>query len=320
MDLTDLWRPWPIEGPWCLRPLASGTNNVVHLAETLASDKYVLRVYGQHSSITHIRYEHAVATALRKAHLPFQVSEPIAARSGDTVLRVSSHEGTMLATLWSFIPGSHPRAHDLDQARAAGQALAELDHALAQMRIPVSPDAVPRPAYGDLRRYGLVGDPRAIYERLPLESHSRVRHLDLIDRTCLIIPTLYDTLPQQTIHSDYDGSNVLMEGNRVTGVVDFEFSHMDLRALDLVIALWWWTASSLESGKAGEILDALGRGYASRQPLLPVELEALPLLFQFRSRSSLLYGAGRYEQGFASEASLQSRVRSILEREDWLAA
>lgn len=144
----------------------------------------------------------------------------------------------MLATLWPFIQGSHPQAHDLDWARAAAQALAVLDDALAQARSPATPDAVPRLAYGDLGRCPLLGDLRAVIARLPLDQDSRVRLLELMDRACITIPKLYGALPQQVIYSDYDGSNVLLEGNRVTGIVDCEFTHVDLRALDLVIVLW----------------------------------------------------------------------------------
>ncbi|GAC1447487.1 MAG: hypothetical protein PVSMB4_02980 [Ktedonobacterales bacterium] len=307
-------------GPWRLSPLDSGTNNLVQVVETPELDRYVLRIYGRHSDITYIRYELAIVTALQEAHLPFCVPAPVPTRSGETVLRVPADGGEMLATLWPFIQGSHPQAHDLDRARAAGQALAVLDDALAQARIPVTPDAVPRLAYGDLGRYPLPGDLRAVIARLPLDQDSVVRLMELMDRACVTIPVLYGTLPQQLIHSDYDGSNVLLEGNRVTGIVDFEFTHTDLRALDLVIALWWWTDSSLGSGSEWEIADAFGRAYVSRQPFLPVEVEALPLLFQFRAATSLLHGAGRYLQGLASEADLRRRVKRILAWDDWLKA
>ena len=43
------------------------------------------------------------------------------------------------------------------------------------------------------------------------------------------MPDLYATLPQQLAHEDFDPSNVLMEGARVTGVLDFEFCARDLR-------------------------------------------------------------------------------------------
>jgi homoserine kinase type II len=309
-----------MSGPWRFSPLASGTNNLVQVVETPDLDRYVLRIHGPHRDITHVRYELATVTALRESHLPFLVPTPIPTTSGETVVRVPADDGELLATLWPFIPGSHPREHDLDQASAAGQALAELDDALAQVRVPATPDAVARLAYGDLGRYPLVDDQRAVLTRLPLDQDSIARLLELVDRARLTIPLLYGALPRQIIHSDFDGSNVLLEGNRVTGVVDFEFSHTDLRALDLVIALWWWTASSLGSGSEWEIADAFGRAYVSRQPFLPAEVEALPSLFQFRSATSLLHGVGRYAQGFASEASLQRRVERIIAWEDWLTA
>ena len=47
------------------------------------------------------------------------------------------------------------------------------------------------------------------------------------------LPELYRSLLQQIVHRDFDASNVLMEGDRVTGVLDFEFAGSDLRAFDL---------------------------------------------------------------------------------------
>ncbi|GHO98789.1 hypothetical protein KSF_088370 [Reticulibacter mediterranei] len=48
---------------------------------------------------------------------------------------------------------------------------------------------------------------------------------------------LYGHLPQQLVHRDYDPSNLLMKDQRVTAVLDFEFAGIDLRIMDVCVAL-----------------------------------------------------------------------------------
>jgi len=134
------------------------------------------------------------------------------------------------------------------------------------------------------------------------------------------LPALYATLPCQMVHSDYAPSNILMEGARVTAVLDFEFCTHDLRALDLAVALSWWPIELLGSGQEWPLINALGKGYASQIQLTDDEIAALPTLLQMRSISSLLHRMTRYSQGLDSADFLRQRIEQTLWREDWLAS
>jgi homoserine kinase type II len=122
------------------------------------------------------------------------------------------------------------------------------------------------------------------------------------------------------VHSDYAPSNILMEGTRVTAVLDFEFCTHDLRALDLTVALSWWPIELLGSGQEWPLIIALGTGYASQIHLTDDEIAALPTLLQMRSMSSLLHRMTRYTQGLDSADFLRQRIAQTLWREDWLAS
>lgn len=85
-------------------------------------------------------------------------------------------------------------------------------------------------------------------------------------------------LPRHVIHADLFPDNVLMLGDRVTGLIDFYFAATDFRAYDLAVTHASWTFSddgrTCDSARA----SALMRGYASEIDLSADEVAALPLL------------------------------------------
>jgi homoserine kinase type II len=321
MDLTNLWRQWPLAGPWQMRPLAGGTNNLIYLVETPDAERYVLRVYQNHANVRRLRYELAVLTRVQQAGLPFQVPAPLPTSAGELIARLPGEGGETLAVLSRFLPGESPDRRNLAQAEAAGRALAELEQALGAGEPPAGPDLAGPPPVGDLRlRLSLMDDPLRVPQRLPVAAETQARLASLFQQALEAIPHLYAALPQQLIHADYDPGNILMEENRVTGVLDFEFSGVDLRVMDLVNALIWWPADLLGTGAEWGVIEAFGRGYAARLPLLPVEVEAIPAIMRLRSVGSLLHRVGRYWQGLSAEEAVLQRVSYLFWREDWLQA
>lgn len=132
------------------------------------------------------------------------------------------------------------------------------------------------------------------------------------------IPELYTTLPRQIVHCDYDPSNILVNEGRLVAVLDFEFAAIDLRALDLAVALSWWPIKQLGTGAEWPIIEAFGRAYCQIAPLTSAERLALPDLLRLRALASLMHRIARYRQGLASETEVLGRVRHLLQREQWL--
>ena len=85
-------------------------------------------------------------------------------------------------------------------------------------------------------------------------------------------------LPQSAIHADLFPDNVLMQGDRVRGLIDFYFACTDAMAYDLAVTHAAWCFDH-----AGERFDpalsaALLDGYRAVRPLDAEEQRALPLL------------------------------------------
>lgn len=109
-----------------------------------------------------------------------------------------------------------------------------------------------------------------------------------------------------------------MEGDSVTGVLDFEFSTEDVRVMDLVVALLGWAGGLLGSGQEWKVMEAIGSGYIRHSALRSVEMEALPQLFKLRSAASLIHRIGRYAQGLNTEVFMVKRVASVLHLKAWV--
>lgn len=95
-------------------------------------------------------------------------------------------------------------------------------------------------------------------------------------------------LPAHVIHADLFPDNVLMLGDRVTGLIDFYFAASDFRAYDLVITHASWAFSA--DGRRCDLAraQALMRGYARAVMLSDAEIAALPLLARGASLRFLL--------------------------------
>ena len=95
-------------------------------------------------------------------------------------------------------------------------------------------------------------------------------------------------LPRGVIHADLFPDNVLMLGERVTGLIDFYFACTDSFAYDLAVthAAWSFDATGMRCDAA--IGRALVAGYEAKRALRPDERAALPVLARGASLRFLL--------------------------------
>ncbi|MEO8531238.1 MAG: homoserine kinase [Deltaproteobacteria bacterium] len=87
-------------------------------------------------------------------------------------------------------------------------------------------------------------------------------------------------LPTSVIHADLFPDNVLMLGDKVTGLIDFYFACNDLTAYDVAVTHAAWCFDDSGQTFRPDLSAALLEGYESLRPLLPEERAALPLLAQ----------------------------------------
>lgn len=321
MDLASLWQAWPVAGPWRLAPLSGGTNNQIWHAQTTDGKLYVLRLVPDLTQQARLVFEAALLSALSKEHLPFRLPLPIPTHSGEQVATLSHGAETLAFALLSpFLPGGLPNHDDPALASSAGAALAALDHALAALQQKAEcPEYVSTFTYeGLLHRDAVMPDPVAAVERLPISRTSSQQIQSMLASAQEKSEDLYEHLPQQLVHRDYDPSNILMEDQRVTAILDFEFTGIDLRIMDLCVALSWWPCNLLGSGKEWAVIDAFAMAYGADFPLSKEEWSAIPDALQMREAGALVYRMRRYSTGMETDVRMQRQVEQALWREAWL--
>ncbi len=319
-DLAHLWQAWPIAGPWYLSLLSGGTNNMVWRAETADGGSYVLRLFPDLIQLARLRYEVALLSALANVELPFRLPLPIRTRSGDSVAFLEQEAGrSAFAILSPFLVGEHPDRNDPALAAPGGAAMATLDNVLAALPEVVAPTGFEPLTFGDfVCGHGPIPDPLAAVERLPIERDKARQIQSILALVLEEVADLYRRLPQQLLHLDYGPANIFMEDQQVTAVFDFEFAGIDLRVMELCVALSWWPVDLMGTGREWEIIDALATAYVADFPLCEEELHAIPTVLRLRDVGSLVHRMGRYFAGLEIDATIQKRVEHSLWREAWL--
>ncbi|MBV1774764.1 homoserine kinase [Burkholderiaceae bacterium DAT-1] len=159
-------------------------------------------------------------------------------------------------------PVEHP---DEVQCHALGAMLAQMHRAgetyPARMHNPRGPKwwrMTAEHLYSDL--------PEETRELLRHELHEQARHR-------------YAHLPTGVIHADLFRDNVLMDGERIGGFIDFYYACNDLLSFDLAITVNDWCA--LPDGEIDPVrAKALCAGYQSVRPLNADERQAWPLVLR----------------------------------------
>ncbi len=291
-----------------------GANSLSWFVGT-AAGQYVLRAT-KHATRAGLQAEQQVLQELSKQALPFAVPVAVPTRTG--IGYVPLPAAGFYAVLARRLPGEVPRAKSPAQLYESGIALGRLVQALSHVPHPENPLRFPH--YGSFADYLPPNlTPRIALASASLEAPDRQKLTALLERVEAAIPNLYRTLPHQLVHRDYVPFNVLMEDARVSAVLDFELVAEDLRALDLAVALTWWTMDSAAKGD-WEGFERFGEGYRrGGGPLSEAEARAVPLLAQLRLAWGVVYALGRFLSGTDKDSwLLVFLAQRALSLEDWL--
>lgn len=177
-------------------------------------------------------------------------------------------DGKALALI-EYLPGISPDTPSPAQAHAVGAALARVHRAAEDYQGHRANDLDVRACL-------------AIFERC---GETRLARIDpelpqWLGAGREVVARWPQNLPRSIIHSDLFPDNVLMLGERVTGLIDFYFACDDMMAYDLAVTHAAWCFDRSGTKFARDIGQALVAGYESVRPLERSERDALPLLAQ----------------------------------------
>lgn len=242
--------------------IAEGVENSNYLVET-TRDRFILTLYEKRVSADDLPYFMALLGHAARAGQPVPCAIPD--RAGAEIHELEGRP----ACLIEFLPGVSLSRPTAAQAHAGGAALGSLHAALAGFA-GTRANSLGLPAWRPLlERCGsaLDGIEPGLFAQLS-------QALDIVERDWP------HDLATATIHADLFPDNVLMLGDRVTGLIDFYFACTDLRAYDVAVMHSSWAFDA-----AGDPLDEdVGRGivagYHDAFGLSDAERAALPLLAQ----------------------------------------
>ncbi len=172
--------------------------------------------------------------------------------------------------LIEFLPGVSPDRPTPAQACAVGEALASVHLASSDFAASRENDLRPR-------------DWNALFRKCGPDNLRRIDDTlqALVDKH---MPRLLNewprALPTTKIHADLFPDNVLMLGDKVSGMIDFYFACDDFAAYDLAVTHAAWSFSGDGSDFRPETGAALIAGYETLRTLSEDETQALPILAQ----------------------------------------
>ena len=240
------------------------------IAEGVENSNYLVDTTGGRFILT--LYEKRVAAA----DLPFfrALTDHLAAKGNPVPRMIADRDGAWLhelegrpACLIEFLPGvsvTHPTPA---QARAAGAAL-------GRMHVSVTDFTPDRPNGLGVHAW------RPLLERCggDLDSIAPGLRDDLARALDTVLEGWPDDLPTGAIHADLFPDNVLMRGDRVTGLIDFYFACTDTRAYDVAVMHSAWAFAGDGTAAAPAIGRALLDGYESASGLSTRERACMPVL------------------------------------------
>ncbi|MDM7955024.1 homoserine kinase [Blastomonas sp.] len=244
--------------------IAEGVENSNFLVETRGGSdghRFILTLYEKRVDPGDLPFFMALLDhlAMRGCRVP----RAIADRKGIQIRELAGRP----ACLIEFLEGISLSTPTPAQAEAAGAALADLHLAVADFG-GSRPNSMGPAAWQDLASR-CAGQWQQVDPALEHLVRAELAYLKA---------NWPSDLPQSVIHADLFPDNVLMLGDRVSGLIDFYFSCTDARAYDLAITHSAWCFSTDGTKFEPALSAALLQGYRSRLTLTENERAALPIL------------------------------------------
>jgi homoserine kinase type II len=240
--------------------IAEGVENSNYMVETERA-RIILTLYEKRVDAADLPFFLALLDHLADRGLPV----PRALRDQDGV-QLQTVAGRPACVI-EFLPGVSVTKPTVPQARAAGAALGEVHVALADF-VGERPNALGLEGWHALA--ARCGDD---LDQIAPGLAGRVA-----DELAFLDASWPEALPRAVIHADLFPDNVLMLGDRVTGLIDFYFACTELRAWDLAVTHAAWCFEPDGTNYHPELGAALVAGYDASFGLSDAEAAAFAVL------------------------------------------
>ncbi len=240
--------------------IAEGVENSNYLVDT-TQGRFILTIYEKRVDVGDLPFFLSLLDHLAANGAPVPRTMHDAAG-----ISLKNWQGKSLALI-EFLPGLSVTRPTPDSASAVGYALGHLHGAALDFPMQRANTLGPE------GWYDLAGKCGAALNDIAPGLQTRV------DAECANIRAHWPShLPRGIIHADLFPDNVLMDGDVVTGIIDFYFACHDIRAWDVAVTHAAWGFSPDGRSFDASVGRALIAGYQSAFGLNADERAALPIL------------------------------------------
>lgn len=260
-DLAELVAEYDVGDLVSAKGIAEGVSNSNWMIETTLG-RFILTMYERRIDLADLPFFLGLLDHLSARGCP--VPRTVHDRTGAAWRDL----GGKAVALIEFLPGVSVDRPTPDQARAVGAALAQTHLAVRDFPLQREQAMGPREWRGTIEECCEEGLAR-IDPSLP----------DLAFAELSIFADNWPVgLPRGVVHCDLFPDNVLMLGDRVSGLIDFYFAATDFLAYDLAVTHAAWCFDPNGDAFRPRVSEALLEGYEGVRPLTEHERGELPIL------------------------------------------
>ena len=218
------------------------------------------------------------------------------------------------ACYFKTIRGGLPK---LTKVREIGLCAGEISKAMSKIRREDLPKDCPTYPYWDIYKAHRSVTRELFYEKLKSDDFNRTFADEVecsLSQIEEMIRSYHGILPMSLIHGDLNYDNFLVDENGVTGVLDFEFTAYDWRAMELAICLSKYCSENEPFGYFEQFVD----GFAVHGELTNTEIDSICALIRLRILSNVVYFVGRALAGEDRLSTVTDKMETYCKRLRWL--
>jgi homoserine kinase type II len=241
--------------------IAEGVENTNYKVTT-SSNTYILTVYEKRVKSEDLPFFIGLQKKLNETGFP--CPKPLSNNKNELIGKFGDKNYTIV----SFVNGAWPKAIGADEITEAARALANFHNITKAI------------SASEFSRDNSLGKKFWIetYAKIKDKAEDKYTGLkELSEKAFAKIEKIPENLPKSIIHADYFPDNVLFDGGKVSGVIDFYMACNDAMVYDLAIMINSWCFEkdgSFNVSKSSKLIHT----YNSVRPLTQEEIASLPLL------------------------------------------
>jgi len=311
--IDEIVRNYFEDSVYDIEPVPYGLTNLTKIL-IMNDQKYVIRIYNRHTkNVESIKFEAQITSYLSKQNLSFVVPVFLNTNAGEQYVHLS--DGT-LGAIVSFVEGTVPEISNIQQATEFGCVVGEITSALSQYEAELKFEGIPFTEIYNLHPLAdyhavasFIKDPPFEISQTALNFYKEM--VSFVEQNKLELLEL----PKQLVHHDLLIYNLLSKDNRIYGVLDFDFTSLDISFMEFTISLNH--VIELTNG-SWDLTEAFIKGYSQFRKCTYREMNQLQLLTQIYHIAVLHIYIGQHYSGRNIEQNFNYILNQFLRRNDWL--